>query len=146
MPPFVHAFRARYHECDAQGVVFNAHHVTYVDVTLTELWRVAFGSYDAMVEQGLDVVVADVHAAYRQPVRFDDDVALALVIERFGTTSMTTSWVTSVGDRVCVEGEIVHVFVDPSTLAPLVIPDTARDALSPYTRSMIGSSPNSERP
>jgi acyl-CoA thioester hydrolase len=134
VPPFVHAFRARYHECDAQGVVFNAHHVTYVDVTLTELWRAVFGSYGAMVDEGFDVVVADVHAAYRQPVRFDDDVALALTIERFGTTSMTTSWVTSVDGQPCVEGEIVHVFVDPKTLVPVAIPDVARDRLAPYTR------------
>ena len=46
-PPFVHQLRVRYHECDAQGIVFNAHHFAYFDVTLTELWREAFGSYDA---------------------------------------------------------------------------------------------------
>src|SRR3712207_8836242 len=56
-PPFVHRFRVRYHECDAQGIVFNANHFAYFDVTLTELWRAAFGSYDAMVEAGTDVVV-----------------------------------------------------------------------------------------
>ena len=134
MPPFVHAFRARYHECDAQGVVFNANHVTYVDVSLTELWRAAFGSYGAMVDQGFDVVVADVHAAYRQPVRFDEAVELALTIERFGNSSMTTSWVTSVGERVCVEGEVVHVFVDPASLAPVAIPDLAREQLARYAR------------
>jgi acyl-CoA thioester hydrolase len=134
VPPFVHAFRARYHECDAQGVVFNAHHVTYVDVSLTELWRTAFGSYGAMVDEGFDVVVADVHAAYREPVRFDEAVELALTIERFGNSSMTTSWVTSVGDRTCVEGEIVHVFVDPVSLAPVAIPDVAKEQLAPYAR------------
>jgi acyl-CoA thioester hydrolase len=135
VPPFVHHFRARYHECDAQGVVFNAHHVTYVDVTLTELWRAVFGSYGGMVDEGFDVVVADVHASYRQPIRFDEQVALALTIERFGTASMTTSWVTSVDERVCVEGEIVHVFVDPVKLTPLAIPDHARERLARYSRS-----------
>jgi acyl-CoA thioester hydrolase len=55
----------RYHECDAQGIVFNANHFAYFDVTLTELWRAAFGSYDAMVEAGSDVVVVDAAAARR---------------------------------------------------------------------------------
>ena len=34
--PFVHHHRVRYHECDAQGIVFNANWFTFFDVTLTE--------------------------------------------------------------------------------------------------------------
>ena len=64
---FVHRLRVRYHECDAQGVVFNANHFAYFDVALTELWRAAFGSYGAMLEQGLDLVVAEVTARFRRP-------------------------------------------------------------------------------
>jgi acyl-CoA thioester hydrolase len=57
MPPFVHRLRVRYHECDQQGIVFNANHFAYFDVVLTELWRAAFGSYGAMVASGADVQV-----------------------------------------------------------------------------------------
>ena len=49
---FSHTLRVRYAECDAQGIVFNANHFAYFDITLTELWREAFGSYDAMVSAG----------------------------------------------------------------------------------------------
>jgi acyl-CoA thioester hydrolase len=126
---FVHRLRVRYHECDAQGVVFNAHHVAYVDVALTELWRSVFGSYGAMVDHGFDVMVADVHAAFRAPARFDDELDVALTIERFGRTSMTTSWRSSVGDRLCVEGEIVHVWVDVATQQPVPVPDEAKARL-----------------
>jgi hypothetical protein len=52
MPPFVHRLRVCYHECDQQGIVFNANHFAYFDVVLTELWRAAFGSYGAMVALG----------------------------------------------------------------------------------------------
>lgn len=51
--PFAHRLRVRYAECDAQGVVFNAHYLTYLDVSITELWRAAFGSYAAMVDRAL---------------------------------------------------------------------------------------------
>lgn len=132
---FVHRLRVRYHECDAQGVVFNANYIAYVDVALTELWRAAFGSYQSMVDTGFDAVVADVHAAYRSAARFDDELDLALLIERFGRTSMTTRWTASVGERLCVEGEIVHVWVDPATLTPVSVPDDARAALAPWTAS-----------
>lgn len=133
MAAFVHRFRARYHECDAQGIVFNANHIAYVDVALTELWRDVFGSYGDMEALGFDVVVADVHAAFRAPVAFDDELALALTIERFGRTSMTTSWTTSVDDRLCVEGEIVHVWIESGTTTPIEVPPRAREALAPYT-------------
>jgi acyl-CoA thioester hydrolase len=130
--PFVHRLRVRYHECDAQGVVFNANYLAYVDVSLTELWREAFGGYGSMTDLGFDVMVADVHAAFRAPARFDDELDVALAIERFGRTSMTTAWTASVGDRVCVEGEIVHVWVDAATYRPVPVPDEARARLAAH--------------
>lgn len=130
---FVHRLRVRFHECDPQGVVFNANYIAYVDVALTELWRAAFGSYGSMTAQGFDLVVADIHAAYRAAARFDDELDVRLHIQRFGRTSMTTGWVAQVGDQVCVEGEIVHVWVDPKALTPVAVPDAARSALAPWT-------------
>lgn len=132
MAAFIHQLRARYHECDPQGIVFNANHIAYVDVALTEMWREAFGSYGEMERLGVDMVVADVHAAFRAPVAFDAEVTLALTVERFGRTSMTTHWTTTVDDRVCVDGEIVHVWIDPETSTPVDIPAEGRDALARY--------------
>jgi YbgC/YbaW family acyl-CoA thioester hydrolase len=86
-----------------------------------------------MVEQGFDLVVADVHAAFRAPVRFDDEVVLRLTVERFGRTSMTSSWRSVVGETTCVEGEIVHVCVDAATMQPTEIPDDLRQALAPWS-------------
>lgn len=113
--------------------MFNANHITYVDVALTELWRAAFGSYGAMVESGIDQVVADVHAAFRAPVRFDDELDLHFTVERFGRTSMTSSWRSIVGETTCVEGEIVHVYVDAATGRPIEVPESVREGLVPWT-------------
>lgn len=133
MAAFVHDLRARYHECDPQGIVFNANHIAYVDVALTELWRAAFGSYDEMNDLGFDLVVVDVHARFRAPVPFDAEIALALTIASFGRTSMTTHWTETVDGEVCVEGEIVHVWIEAGTSNPTEIPADARAALEPYT-------------
>jgi hypothetical protein len=70
--PFVHRLRVRFHECDPQGVVFNAHYFAYFDVALTEMWRAAFGSYANVVQGGTDVVVVEAGATFRVPARFDD--------------------------------------------------------------------------
>ena len=76
MPDFVHELRVRYGECDPQGIVFNANYLAYFDHTVTELWRAsAIGSWDAMVERGLDVVVGEANVRFRSPARFDDLIA-----------------------------------------------------------------------
>jgi acyl-CoA thioester hydrolase len=130
--PFVHRLRVRFHECDPQGVVFNAHYFAYFDVALTEMWRAAFGSYQSVVEQGTDVVVVEAAATYRAPARFDDEIDVELSIARLGTTSMTTETAIRRDGALLVEGRLVHVFVDPATMAKQTIPDHVRAGLEPY--------------
>ena len=36
---FIYTFRVRYAEVDAQGIVFNAHYLTYFDCLITEYYR-----------------------------------------------------------------------------------------------------------
>jgi acyl-CoA thioester hydrolase len=130
--PFVHRLRVRFHECDPQGVVFNAHYFAYFDVALTEMWRAAFGSYQSVVEQGTDVVVVEASATYRAPARFDEEIDVELTVARLGTTSMTTQTAVRRDGQVLVEGRLVHVFVDPATMAKQTIPDHVRAGLEPY--------------
>ena len=74
---FVHELRVRYGECDPQGIVFNPNYLAYFDHTVTELWRAsAIGSWDAMVERGVDVVVGEANIRFRAPARFDDLIAV----------------------------------------------------------------------
>jgi acyl-CoA thioester hydrolase len=129
---FVHRLRVRFHECDPQGVVFNAHYFSYFDVALTEMWRAAFGSYTSVVQGGTDVVVVEAGARFRAPARFDEEVDVELAIERLGTTSMTMAATVRRDGQVLVEGRMVHVFVDPATMAKKEIPADVRSGLAPY--------------
>jgi acyl-CoA thioester hydrolase len=130
--PFTHRLRVRFHECDPQGVVFNAHYFTYFDIALTEMWRAAFGSYQSVVEQGTDVVVVEAAATYRAPARFDEEIDVELGVARLGTTSMTTQTAIRRDAQLLVEGRLVHVFVDPSTMAKQEIPAHIRAGLEAY--------------
>jgi acyl-CoA thioester hydrolase len=131
-PPFVHQLRVRYHECDAQGIVFNAHHFAYFDVTLTELWREAFGSYDAMVQAGTDVVVVDAQASFHSSPRFDDLLDVEMTIAQLGNSSMRSTFEERRGGELLVTGRMVHVFVDPNTMKKQAIPESVRERLSRY--------------
>jgi len=129
---FLHELRVRYGECDPQGIVFNANYVAYVDVALTELWREAFGSYEAMTEQGIDMVVAALELEFRSPARFDDLVGVEITIAKLGTTSMVSRLRLSRDDDLLLDGTIRHVFVDAESWAKTPAPDWVRERLRPY--------------
>ena len=133
--PFVYRHRVRYHECDAQGVVFNAHYLTLLDIGLTELLRATVGPIPDLNAQGFDTMVVDAHLTWKASARFDDEVAVAMTVRRFGRTSMTLGFSQSVGERLCVEGEIVHVWGDPVEHRPVPVPDVARQRFARYAEA-----------
>jgi acyl-CoA thioester hydrolase len=130
---FKHQLRVRYAECDPQGVVFNAHYLAYFDHSMTELWRAAFGSYQAVLDRDLDIVVAEAGIRFRAPARFDDLVTLEVRVAHLGTTSMRTEHVLRRAETPLVQGTLRHVFVDPRTMAKTPIPDWTRTALAPWS-------------
>ena len=131
--PFVHELRVRYAECDAQGVVFNAHYLAFTDIGMTELWRVAFGSYDAMLEKGFDIVVADAQLRFLGPARFDDLLTVEVEVARLGNTSIVTNHRFNRDGEQLAEVAIRHVFVERDTASTTPIPDWARQGLAPWT-------------
>jgi acyl-CoA thioester hydrolase len=131
--PFSHQLRVRYAECDPQNVVFNAHYLAYFDVALTELWRAAFGSYQAMVDRGVDVVVAEVAVRFKASARFDDLLTLALAVTQLGNTSIVCDHLISRDGELIVEGTTRHVLVESEGLTKAPIPDWMRQQLAPWT-------------
>jgi acyl-CoA thioester hydrolase len=130
--PFTHRLRVRYNECDPQNVVFNANYLVYFDITLGELWREAFGSYETMVEGGADLMVVASSARYLAPARFDDELEIGVRVARFGTTSMTIELQIACRGTVVTEGELNYVFIDPATQHKRDVPDEIRRGLGPY--------------
>ena len=130
--PFRHRLRVRYNECDPQGVVFNANYLTYFDLTMTELWR-ELGGYQAMVDAGVDMVVAEATIRYLAPLRFDDNFEVVARVIRLGETSMTTELVLEDGGEPAAEGELRHVFIEGGGGKPQPIPDPIRSGLARYS-------------
>lgn len=130
--PLSHTLRPRYAECDVQGVVFNSHYLTYFDISITELWRAGVGGYQVMLDRGLDVVVAEARLRFLGPARFDQEITLEIGVTNLGNTSIASEHRISYEGQTLVEGTLVHVLVDRTTLAKTPIPDWLRDGLSPW--------------
>jgi acyl-CoA thioester hydrolase len=130
--PLVHTLRVRYGECDLQGIVFNAHYLNYFDTSITELWRAACGSYQAMLDRGIDMVLAEARVRFHKPARFDEELSLAVAVTDIGTTSVRTLHTAGRAGDIVAEGELRHVLVDRQTVAKTPFPDWLREGLEPW--------------
>jgi acyl-CoA thioester hydrolase len=131
--PFVHRLRVRYAECDAQGVLFNAHYLAYIDHTVTELWRAAYGGYERMLDRGVDVVVAEARLRFLGSARFDEEVDAEMLVTHLGTTSLRSRnrLLRTDGD-VLMEADVRHVWIDRESKLKTPIPDWARAGIEPW--------------
>jgi acyl-CoA thioester hydrolase len=131
MTPFRLLLRVRYGECDAQQVVFNARYGDYIDVAATEFYRALFGSYQALLEQGLDSQVVRMLTDWSAPARFDDVLQLEVSTLRLGNSSFALQVdIHRQADQAAIaRSEVTYVMVDAQSYAKVAIPDTIRAQL-----------------
>jgi acyl-CoA thioester hydrolase len=98
-----------------------------------ELFRAAFGGYQSVLDRGWHVIVAEANLRYLSPVRSDDEVRMAISVGRLGTTSVVTHHRVWRGEELLVDGSLRHVWVDTETYRKSPIPESAREALAPWT-------------
>jgi acyl-CoA thioester hydrolase len=131
---FTHRIRVRYAEVDGQGVVFNAHWLTYFDETCTryvESW--GFGA-DYWIRD-FDVMLVKVVVEWSGPARFDEWVDIAVEPVRLGTKSFDLLYRASVDGRAACEATITYVAVKPGTNDSIEIPDQVRAVLAAPPRA-----------
>ena len=128
----MHRLRVRYIECDMQGIVFNSHYYTWIDLAHTEYLREVLGApLDVLHALGVDVMVAESSARFFASARFDQEIDIEVRLESLTTTSMTTVHTFRHGETVLAEGRIRHVCVDQTSWAKTPWPDEVRAAFTP---------------
>ncbi|WP_290060663.1 acyl-CoA thioesterase [Amycolatopsis solani] len=118
--------RVRYHECDGQGIVFNAHYLAYVDMCAFEAEKALFGSHDEFLAHRVDVVVAEANLKFRAPARYDDELVVSQYLNHLGTTSLVFDFEIHRGETLVQAANVRYVFIDPATLRPAPPPDAVR--------------------
>ena len=127
--PFTHRVRVRYAEVDGQGVVFNAHWMTYFDESCTRFvgeW--GFGP-DFWIEK-FDVMLVKAVLEWSGPAAFDDWIDIEVAAARIGTKSFDLRYRASVDGRPACTAFITYVAVQPGTHESIALPDPVRAALS----------------
>ncbi len=125
--------RVRYNEVDAQALVYFAQHLTYYDNAITEFLRsMPFDLFDYARVSGLDFNVVRAEIDFARPVRLDDELDVAVVVARLGTSSVTfaTTLHPADGDDILSRGRVVWVHADQATMRSIAIPDDLRSQLA----------------
>ncbi|RJQ80753.1 acyl-CoA thioesterase [Pseudonocardiaceae bacterium YIM PH 21723] len=124
--------RVRYHECDQQGVVFNAHYLAYADMACFDLTNRLYGHYDKLKESGYDWMVAESNLKFLGACRFDDALAVDAFVQHVGNTSFTLRFDISREGTKTTEITTRYVWVDSAQFTKVQPPAELRDALTAH--------------
>jgi acyl-CoA thioester hydrolase len=130
---FFHPLRVRYSEIDGQGVVFNAHYLTYFDTTITEYFRaLGYDQYADAKQTGEDFHVVKSLIEYKTPVLFDQEIDVGARVARIGNSSLVFELAIFLkgGIDALVTGEIVWVYTSQETHRPVAIPKSIREFIA----------------
>lgn len=126
MSPFRYYFRVKFHECDPQGVVFNARYAEYASVAACEFLR-ALGRPEGpsctLVRQVLE---------WQAAASFDQVLEAAVWARELGRSSfvIVTEFRRDRRDALLARVESMYVFIDRVSRSSRALPPHLRDALA----------------
>ena len=122
--------RVRYVDCDMQGVVYNAHYLTYIDDAF-DCW---IREYDWNFEKKLEVEVMlkSVQIVWHSPARFGDVLKLESQVTRWGNSSFDITSSGYVTEEKKFDSTISYVCVDSTSFKPTQVPDLLKCHLENY--------------
>lgn len=106
--------RVRYAETDQMGVVYHSNYLIWFEVGRVELIRQMGLNYKKMEEEeSCGISVVDVHARYRAPARYDDELVIETrLLAARGAVVKFGYRILRVGDgSLLCEGVTMHVCV-----------------------------------
>ena len=112
---FFFPIRVRYAETDVQGIVFNAHYLTYFDTAIYEYLRdLPFNYIEHAKWTDTDFHVVKVLIEFYGPSHFDDEIEVHVRTGQIGKSSLTflIEIYAKDSETTLVKGEVVWVNTD----------------------------------
>lgn len=110
---YFHALRVRFSEIDAQGIVYNAHYLTYCDIALTEYMRDIGVVHDLETARasGEDAHLVKATIEWKAPARADQELEIGVRGARIGRSSLTfrIEMFPKSSDQLLAQCEIIWV-------------------------------------
>ena len=135
-----HTTRVRvcYGDTDQMGVVYYANYLRWFEAARSDWLRARGLPYSAIEAQGALFPVSEAHVVYRQPARYEDEVAVACWPSQVRAASLRFEYEVRRGDVLLADGYTAHACVDRNG-RPRRFPAGVRERL-------LGSDPTATPP
>jgi acyl-CoA thioester hydrolase len=105
---YAHRLRVRFAETDAMGIVHHSRYLPYLEEARVEYLRHLGHPYAELRAEGVDYAVLEVFVQYRQPLRFDDEVVVHLVLGAATRATFQMAYLLTVNDEARATAVTVH--------------------------------------
>ena len=122
--PVTYHRKVRFSDSDAQGIVFNANYLTYIDDATSDFFDALEVDWDGMNERGFDMVLGRAELDYRSSGRKGETLVPGVRVASIGTSSVVfeiTIWEEQ-SERLVVEAREIQVMVDAETFETTPVP------------------------
>jgi len=130
---FHYSFRIRYSEVDAQGIVFNAHYLTFFDTAMTEYLRhINYDYVNEVKDRNEDFHTVKTLVEYKSPIYFDQIIDVCLRVKKIGNSSLTFYIEIHPEDKdnCLAPGEVIWVNSDQKSHKSCPLSDTIKDKIN----------------
>ena len=130
---FHYSFRIRYSEVDAQGIVFNAHYLTFFDTAMTEYLRhINYDYVNEVKEKNEDFHTVKTLVEYKAPIYFDQIIDVCLKVKKIGNSSLTfyIEIHPEEEDNCLASGEVIWVNSDQESHKSSPLSDSIKDKIN----------------
>lgn len=120
----------RFQDVDAAGIVFYARTFDYFHDAYVGFLRARGAPLERAIRDGSWVApLTRAEAEYLRPLRFGDDIDVAVVAVDLKETEYTVDYRVDLGGEPACVGRTRHVSVDPATFRRALVPEVLRQAL-----------------
>lgn len=120
--------RIFYEDTDAGGVVYYANYLKFMERARTEMVRSVVGP-QALLEQGVVLVVRDAQVKYRLPARLDDLINVTVSVVRVGRASLVLKQFACLDGQILCSACFTIACVSCSSMKPTALPDVCKQYL-----------------
>ncbi|MFZ7104569.1 MAG: acyl-CoA thioesterase [Peptococcaceae bacterium] len=127
---FFYKLRVRYQEVDRQGIVFNAHYLSYLDVAWTEYLRHLGLDYAKLsAANEFDTLVLKTTLEYQKPAYFDEILRVYVRIAELGRKSFRAEFLIYKDEQeiLVLKGETIYVTYFPASGTTGPLPEQIRN-------------------
>ena len=127
---FAAEIRVRFAETDAQGVAHNSNYLVWFEVARVEFLERYAGGYQRLRDEGIESLVLESHAHFKQPAFFDERLLIHARCHAVRGARFRFDYVVERDGVVLADGWTLHATVDATTLRPTRLPAWLLEAVA----------------